>query len=228
VSLAPPVAPVDARPHAAPSIANTVLLARHASTSWTGRRWCGRADPPLTAAGRRAAGDLARDLVAELREVEAPPGGSDRRPSAALLISPAQRVRQTATPVEVGLGIDALIDPDLVEVDVGAAEGLEWAVLETRFPLVAAAIARGEQPDWPAGETGSEVRRRAARAVDRIVAAAVDGPVVVVSHGAILHAIATILVADPDALHALGPAAYVRLDPFSESARPVGPADKER
>jgi ribonuclease H / adenosylcobalamin/alpha-ribazole phosphatase len=228
VSLAPPVAPVDARPHAAPSIANTVLLARHASTSWTGRRWCGRADPPLTAAGRREAGYLARDLVAELWEIEAPPGGSDRRPSAALLISPAQRVRQTAAPVEVGLGIDALIDPDLVEVDVGAAEGLEWAVLETRFPLVAAAIARGEQPDWPAGETGSEVWRRAARAVERILAATVDGPVVVVSHGAILYAIATVLVVDRGALNALGPAAYLRLDPFSASERRVGPADKER
>jgi broad specificity phosphatase PhoE len=228
MSLAPHMAPTAARVHAAPSIANTVLLARHAPTSWTGRRWCGRADPPLTGAGRRAARDLAGDLVTELGELVAPPGGSDGCRPVRLLISPARRARQTAAPIEAGFGIDALIEPDLVEVDVGAAEGLEWAALELHFPFIAAAIARGEQPDWPDGETGSEVRRRAARAVERIRAAAVDGPVVVVSHGAILHAIASVLVVDRGALNALGPAAYLRLDPFSASERRVGPPDKGR
>jgi len=224
MSLEPLVAPVEAGIHPVPSIANTVLLARHAPTSWTGRRWCGRADPPLTPAGRREARELATNLVALLASATL---GTDPR-AVTLLISPARRARQTAAAVAVGLGIDAVIDPDLVEVDVGAAEGLEWAALEMRFPFVAAAIGRGEPPDWPGRETGSEVRRRAARAVERIRAASIDGPVVVVSHGAILHAIATVLVVDPDGLCALGPAAYVRLDPCSANERHLGPPDKER
>ena len=29
-----------------------IILVRHASTAWTGRRYCGRSDPPLSAAGR--------------------------------------------------------------------------------------------------------------------------------------------------------------------------------
>lgn len=219
--VAPPVAPVGTRIHSAPTIAHTVLLVRHAATSWTGRRWCGRADPPLTAVGRGVARDLARDLVAEL-------GVEVARRVVALLISPARRAGQTAAPIAVAFDIDAVIDPDLVEVDVGAAEGLEWAALEMRFPLVAAAIARGEQPDWPDGETSSAVRQRAARAVERIRSAAIDRPVVVVSHGAILHEIATGLVADPGALDALGPAAYLRLDPFSASERQLGPSDDGR
>jgi len=221
MSVAPPAASADAHIHGVAAIANTVLLARHAPTNWTGRRWCGRADPPLTAAGRRVARDLARALVAELGEQVAPRG-------VALFNSPAQRARQTAASIAVAFDTDAAIDPDLVEVDVGAAEGLEWAALEMRFPLVAAAIARGEQPDWPDGETSSEVRQRAARAVERIRAAAIDRPVVVVSHGAILHAIATGLVVDPGALDALAPAAYLRLDPLSASERQGGPSDDGR
>lgn len=228
MSLALPVAPADAHIHDAPTIANTVLLVRHAPTTWTGRRWCGRADPPLTAAGHRAAGMLARTLVAELGDAVASPGGLDHRHAVRLLVSPARRARQTAAPIEASFGVDAEIDPDLVEVDVGAAEGLEWAALESRFPSVAAAIARGEQPDWADGETSSEVRRRAARAVERIRAAAIGRPVVVVSHGAILYAIAALLVEDPAALTALGPAAYVRLDPVSGGSTQLRPADDGR
>jgi len=228
MSLAPSGAPTDPRMHASRSIANTVVLVRHAPTSWTGRRWCGRADPPLTAVGRRVARDLADEIVSELGEREAPSGACSDRHAVRLLVSPARRARQTASPIELALGLDAVIDPDLVEVDVGAAEGLEWTALERRFPLVAAAIARREQPDWPAGETASEVRRRADRAVERILAAALGGPVVVVSHGAILQAIAALLVLDPRSLTGLGPAAYLRVDPLTVVATEPGSAGEWR
>ena len=36
-----------------------VILVRHASTAWSGIRYCGRSDPPLDAAGESAAALLA-------------------------------------------------------------------------------------------------------------------------------------------------------------------------
>jgi probable phosphoglycerate mutase len=195
---------------AAPTIANTVLLVRHAATSWTGRRWCGRADPPLTAEGQRAARRLASDLRAELAVPEARLSGS---PPFVLLVSPARRARQTAAPIEASFGVRADLEPDLVEVDVGDAEGLDWPTLETRFPSAAEAIGRGLQPDWPGGETRLDVERRASRAADRIRTAALDRPVLVVAHGAILHAITAQLAGDSTALASLGPTEFRRLDP---------------
>jgi probable phosphoglycerate mutase len=195
------------------SIAHPVFLIRHAATSWTGKRWCGRADPGLTVAGHRAARLLADGVAREVAAMS----------SAALLVSPAHRARQTAAPLETTLGIRALIDEDLLEVDVGVAEGLDWTGLEKRFPTVAAEVAQGIQPDWPDGESRDEVERRAARMVERIRALATDGPLIVVSHGAILHAIARRLAptSSPDPM-ALGPAGVLRFQPApprSDAAR---------
>jgi len=197
---------------APPTIANTVLLVRHAATSWTGRRWCGRADPPLTADGQRAARRLAGDLRAELAMSGAGTPGS---PPFVLLVSPARRARQTAAPIEASFGVLAELEPDLIEVDVGDAEGLDWPALQVRFPSVGEAIGRGAQPDWPGGETRIDVEHRASRAADRIRTAALHRPVLVVAHGAILHAISVQLVGDVAALAALGPTEFLRLDPVA-------------
>ena len=193
----------------APAIANTVVLVRHAATSWTGRRWCGRADPPLTAAGRTAARQLAADLLAELA---APASCTISDRPVTLLVSPARRARQTAAPISAAFDVDALVEADLVEVDVGDAEGFDWPTLETRFPDVAAAIGDGRQPDWPGGESRADVARRAQRAADRI-RAATAGPVIVVAHGAIIQAIAGQLIGDGSGRQGLGPGAWLRLDP---------------
>jgi broad specificity phosphatase PhoE len=197
---------------AASTIDNPVLLVRHAATSWTGRRWCGRADPPLTTVGRRAARRLAGDLRAEL--AVSGPWTSGSLPFV-LLVSPALRARQTAAPIEASFGVHPDLEPDLIEVDVGDAEGLDWPTLETRFPSVAEAIGRGVQPDWPGGETRVDVERRASRAADRIRMAALDRPVLVVAHGAILHAITAQLVGEFAPLAPLGPTEFLRLDPVA-------------
>jgi broad specificity phosphatase PhoE len=199
---------------APPAIARPVFLVRHAATSWTGSRWCGRADPGLTAAGEQAAVEMAADLAARVADGAA----AARIGRPVLLVSPARRARQTAAALTAALGVEPTIDDDLVEVDVGACEGLTWEELGTRHPDVAAAIGRGEQPDWPGGESRAEVAERAALVADRIVAATPDATVIAVSHGAILHAIATRLAAAAivetgSPIPALGPAAILRLDP---------------
>jgi len=201
-------------PRVAPSVAHRVLLIRHAATSWTGRRWCGRADPILSTDGRRAARRLGPAVSVAL---------GDHSGGVALLISPARRARQTAANIETALGVTAALEPDLLEVDVGVAEGLDWPTLEMRHPELAADIARGIQPDWPGGETRADVVRRAARAAQRIRAAAARRPVVIVSHGAILHAIAILLVEDGRPLGGLLPGEILRLDPATPPVpRPPG------
>ena len=209
-------------PNRAPSIGHPVLLIRHAATAWTGRRWCGRADPVLTAEGRDAARRLANDLSSELASPRTPLHHPDG--GIALLVSPARRARQTAAFIEAVFRVAAIVEPDLVEVDVGVAEGLDWTSLERRFPTTAAEIVRGLQPDWPGGESRADVDRRAARIADRIRAVATERTVIVVSHGAILHAIAAHLVDDDRPLAALGPAATLRLDPPHRAGLIVGPA----
>jgi probable phosphoglycerate mutase len=194
----------------ASSIAHPVLLVRHASTTWTGRRWCGRADPILSTDGRRAARRLGPAVSAAL---------GDRSARVAMLISPARRARQTAASIETALDVAATVEPDLLEVDVGVAEGLDWPTLELRHPDLADEIARGIQPDWPGGETRADVERRAARAAHRIRTAAARRPVVVVSHGGIIHAVATLLVEDGGPVAALQPAEILRLDPATPRGR---------
>jgi probable phosphoglycerate mutase len=198
-----------------PAIAHSVFLVRHAATSWTGNRWCGRADPELTPAGEESAVAMAAELAPMLADRPAAPHGSH---PVALLVSPARRARQTASAVAAAIGAEPLLEDDLIEVDVGSCEGLTWPELEAHHPGLAAAIGRGEQPDWPGGESRAEVAERAARMTDRIVEAAQDATVIVVSHGGILHAIATRLV-DRAVVErglpvpALGPGAILRLDP---------------
>jgi len=203
----------------APTVAHPVLLVRHAATSWTGRRWSGRADPILSTDGRRAARRLGPEVSAALHELGALDESGDRPGTVALLVSPARRARQTAASIETALGVAATVEPDLVEIDVGVAEGLDWPTLEMRHPDLAQDIARGVQPDWPGGETRADVERRAARVAGRIRAAAARHPVVVVSHGGIIHSVATLLVEDGGPLPALEPAEILRLEPAAAPDR---------
>ena len=159
-----------------------VWLIRHAPTSWTGRRWCGRADPPLSATGRLVAWSLAGRLAPELPE------------DALIWTSPARRARSTARAIAGAAGLRTTVDPELVEVDVGRVEGLTWGELSTREPAVARAIVRGDAFDWPGGETAVSVRERAGRVAERMRDAARVRPIVVVSHGALLHALAAQLI----------------------------------
>jgi ribonuclease H / adenosylcobalamin/alpha-ribazole phosphatase len=230
-SLAPAHPGDHPHPLHSDTIGHPVLLIRHAETSWTGRRWCGRADPVLSAKGHRAARRLANDIAGQLAlppipSIEADSGDTppDQSGGIELLVSPARRARQTAAFLEAALGVASIVEPDLVEVDVGAAEGLDWAALERGFPTIAAEIARGFQPNWPAGESRADVDRRAARMADRIRAAATERTVIVVSHGAILHAMAALLAENARPPAVLGPAAILRIDPPAWLESIAGPA----
>ena len=154
-----------------------IILVRHAATSWSGVRYCGITDPPLSPTGladaRRLAVSLSRDLPADVRVVT----------------SPSRRAVATATAIVEAAQLPGVeLDARWREADVGIAEGRTFDELSAIAPDVAAALARGDlEIDWPGGETHSSLAARVADAWADLVA--VGRPAVVVTHaGPFMHA----------------------------------------
>ncbi|MFL5779025.1 MAG: histidine phosphatase family protein [Chloroflexota bacterium] len=154
-----------------------IAMVRHATTAWSGRRYCGRSDPQLTAAGRAEAVALARRLAPTLD------------PDTRLVSSPARRAAATAAAIAAALGDIAIqLDPRWMETYFGDVEGLGFDELAARHPELAQAILDGETAiDWPGGETAAAFTARVTSAWHELAEAA--RPVVVVTHaGPILYA----------------------------------------
>jgi probable phosphoglycerate mutase len=145
-----------------------VYLARHGETAWslTGQH-TGRTDLPLTKRGERNA----RRLADRLKGLT----------FATVLTSPLQRARRTCE--LAASGVQAQVDPDLVEWDYGQYEGRTSAeILKDR-------------PDWqlfrdgcPDGETPEQVGARADRVVSRL--RALPGDLLVFSSGHFIRVLA--------------------------------------
>jgi broad specificity phosphatase PhoE len=125
----------------------TVWLARHGQTEWSrSGRHTSTTDLPLLPDGEEAARTLADRLAGQR---------FDR-----VVTSPRIRARRTA---ELAGYPDAQVDPDLVEWDYGANEGLTTEQIRERVP------------GWslwtdgaPEGESGGDVARRIDRVIGRV------------------------------------------------------------
>jgi probable phosphoglycerate mutase len=145
-----------------------VYLARHGETAWTiTRQHTGRTDIPLTVRGEQNARSLAQRLkgVAFTR----------------VLVSPLSRARRTCE--LAGFGDDAEVDPALQEWDYGQYEGRRTTDI------------RQERHDWslfrdgcPGGESVESIGVRADHVITRL--RAIDGDVLVFSHGHFLRVLA--------------------------------------
>jgi len=163
-----------------------LILVRHASTDWSGRRYCGRTDVLLNAAGAAAADRLGSLLARE------------SVPAVNVVTSPLRRARQTADAILAALSAATLqVDDRWAETDFGIAEGLTYGELEVVAPDVARQLAAGVfAVDWPDGEPASAFADRVLAGLDDVA----DDPLptVVVTHGGPLRlAIAAILGQDP-------------------------------
>jgi broad specificity phosphatase PhoE len=145
-----------------------VYLARHGETAWslTGQH-TGLTDLPLTERGERNARRLGGRLAGLTL--------------AKVFTSPLKRAFRTCE--LSGFGDVAVVDPDLVEWDYGAYEG-----------ITSAEIRKG-RPDWelfrdgcPDGEMPQQVGARADRVIERIRAA--GGDVLVFSSGHFIRVLA--------------------------------------
>ena len=142
-------------------------LVRHGQTDWNAQGLIqGRQDIPLNDVGREQASEAAGRLVG-LRY-------------SAVVSSPLSRAAETARIIAAELGLASVeFEADLVEQELGAAEGTPWAELEEAFP--GGAI--------PGIEPHARLIERAAAALERIGRLHGPGNVVVVSHGALINAI---------------------------------------
>jgi broad specificity phosphatase PhoE len=147
-----------------------VFLVRHAPTSWSGRRYCGLADPALSRHGHQVARRLAGELAAIAPD------------HSRIVSSPARRAIQTASQIAAAVrGMSMEVDPRWSETDVGSAEGLTFDQLSLRLPDLARRLAGGDPDiDWPDGESASDLATRVAAAWIAICEQAT--PTIVVSH----------------------------------------------
>lgn len=151
-----------------------LVLVRHGQTQWSAAgRHTGRTDLPLTEKGERDAAALADPL----RAFE----------SALVLASPLERARRTA---ELA-GLSPQTDPDLLEWDYGAYEGLTTAQIrkslgDPQWTVFRGVIPAGATP----GETVEEVSARASWVLQRVDAELSHRDVVLVAHGHLLRVLA--------------------------------------
>lgn len=141
--------------------AQRIVVVRHGETAWSRvQRHTGRSDLALTPEGRVQA----EHLVTALAGLQ----------FAAVFVSPLRRARETCE--IAGFADRAVVDPDLIEWDYGAYEGLTSSEIQQ------------ERPGWTlfrdgviGGETLDDVAARAARVITRV--RAVDGDVLLFGHG---------------------------------------------
>ena len=156
-----------------------IVLVRHAATSWSGVRYCGISDPPLSRTGLADARRLAASLASGLQ------------PDVRVVSSPSRRAVATASAIVDAARLPAVeLDARWREADVGIAEGRTFDELASVAPDVAAALARGDlEIDWPGGEPHASLAARVADAWSDLVA--VGRPAIVVTHaGPFMHACA--------------------------------------
>lgn len=179
--------PLPAGP-GSPEGALNLRIVRHAeSTANSEERWQGRADFPLSEAGRRQAERLRARLE---REGYTPTH---------VYSSPLSRALETARIAASGWG--SAIEPwdDLVESDVGVFTGLTHVEVVERFPEVARRFGETRDLDLIDGaETHVERTARAQRVVDRLIGEHGNGErVLVFTHGGIMtHIVGQLLGAD--------------------------------
>jgi broad specificity phosphatase PhoE len=157
--------------------ATTLHLVRHGETALAGSGViAGRLDAPLSARGEAQARAAAALLAG--------------RPLAAVVASPLWRARATALPIAAAHGLAVELEPDLRELDFGAAEGLTFQELERRDPATAAAwVARPHEVVFPGGEGLRDVAARALRAARAVLRRHGGREVAIVSHAGPIRAL---------------------------------------
>ncbi len=155
-----------------------LILVRHAeSVANRERRALGRGDPALTGYGQqqaRAVADLLR-------------GECFYR----VVSSPLQRARRTAEAIAASRAIVVQPEEALIELDIGAMEGLTYDEARERFPEIIAGWRSDAGADvrMPGGESLSDVHARAWPFVETLFRAPAPGPIVVVTHNWVVRAI---------------------------------------
>ena len=150
---------------------NRIILLRHVeSEANRSNVGLGRTDSPPTELGLRQL----RATVEALRD----------EPITRVLTSPLSRARLLAEAIAEDHDVEAAPREDLIELDVGELEGLEWPIVRERFAEFLGAW-RGDDSvsaPMPGGESLLDVLERASPLFDEMVADPSEGTGLIVTH----------------------------------------------
>jgi len=146
-----------------------IILVRHGETEWNVQQvFRGRIDIELNETGLRQAGLLAEYLSGVNID--------------AVYSSPLRRALKTAEAIASPHKLEVKIAPGLMDFDFGKWQGLPQQEVKRRYKeLYAQWIKNPHLIKMPDGESLSDVRERALKVVDEVVAK-YEGTVVLVSH----------------------------------------------
>ena len=164
------------------------LLLRHGQTLMSvERRYSGRTDAPLTAAGVQQAAAAAKRLA--------------QAGIGVIITSPLQRAVQTAQEVAAVTGAPVVTDDGFRETDFGAWDGLTFTEVRERWPAEMTAWLADPQVAPPGGESFTDVSARVTGALHRVLAGREGQRVLIVSHVTpIKTLVAAALLAPPAAM----------------------------
>jgi probable phosphoglycerate mutase len=151
-----------------------LILVRHGHVEGISpERFRGRAELPLTEAGRREAAATAARIVASWRP-------------AAIYTSPMGRCVETGAVIGKPFGLSPSAMPGLNDIDYGEWQGLTPDAVRARWAGELEAWYR--HPDWaaiPGGETLQQVLARAVAALREAIRWHPEAPVVLVAHDSV-------------------------------------------
>jgi len=146
-----------------------IILARHGETEWNlAEVFRGRMDIELNEAGMKQA-ELLAEYLSHLK-------------IDAVYSSPLKRALKTAEMIASYHKLDVEVAPGLIDFDYGEWQGMPHQEVKDKYKeLYAEWIKNPHQAKMPAGESLTEVRKRAIGVVDSVIAR-YEGAVVLVSH----------------------------------------------
>ncbi len=166
------------------------ILIRHGQTEWNrgAERFRGRADVPLNDLGRAQAQRVAACLAHEK--------------IAAIYASPQQRTLHTAQPLADALKLPVQPHPNLLDIDVGALEGMTIDEARQAFPdVIEKWLTTPGQTKFPKGEAFKTMRARIVALLDELAPKHDGATIALVTHRVVCCAmLCVVLGIDPNGL----------------------------
>lgn len=150
-----------------------ILLVRHGETEWTADdRFNGRTDIPLSEKGKIQASYLGLALRNDDITV--------------CFATPLQRTQSTARLALEGRNVDIIINPQLIEADFGAWEGLSRQQIKSQFPKEWERWNADPAGNFPLrGESGYQVAARVIPALNDIIAQYAGKTILIIAHNTV-------------------------------------------
>lgn len=151
------------------------ILVRHGQTEWNRvERFRGRADIPLNDTGKAQAEKVAARLAGDKLD--------------ALYASPLSRAVATAEPIAASHHLEIQKNETLMDIDIGALEGLTLEEAQQSFPeVIEKWLTAPGHCKFPKGESVKAVAARLAKLLEELTARHPDQTVALVSHRVMCH-----------------------------------------